>query len=145
MGDDSSRSSKATHYELTGSRMSPHRTHVDTGDGEFVIGKDGNPVEHFLGAVVACLNSTGSMVARDMDIDLEALELTVAGDVDYSRYKGEESDARTGLQGVEVSLSVTADADDATLQTWLDRVEERCPVTDNVENETGVTVTLDGN
>ena len=141
MGDDSS-SAKATHYELTGSRMSPHRTRVDTGDGEFVVGKDGNPVEYFLGAVVACLNSTGSMVARDMDIDLEELELTVAGDVDYSRYKGEESDARADLQGVEVSLSVTADADDATLQTWLDRVKERCPVTDNVENETGLSVTL---
>jgi uncharacterized OsmC-like protein len=38
--------------------------------------------------------------------------------------------------------TVTADADDATLQTWLDRVKERCPVTDNVENETGLSVTL---
>jgi uncharacterized OsmC-like protein len=135
-------SDAVTSYRLTGTRLSPKRTSVDTGDAEFVVGKDVNPVEYFLGAIVACINSTGTMVARDMDIDIDELEVTVAGDVDYSRYKGEESAARPGLQGLELSLTVTADADESTLETWIERIEERCPVTDNVENETGIEVTL---
>lgn len=132
-----------TSYELTGTRVSPKRTRVDTGKAEFVVGKDVNPVEYFLGAVVACLNSTGTMVARDMDIDIEDLAITVEGDVDYAKYMGEESPARPGLQGVEVSLEIEADADESRLETWLGRLKDRCPVTDNVENETGLEVRLD--
>ncbi|MFB6353279.1 MAG: OsmC family protein [Halobacteriales archaeon] len=141
MADDTS--GNVTNYRLTATRLSPKRTRVDTGEAEFVVGKDVNPVEYFLGSVLACLNSTGTMVARDMDLDIEALEMRVEGDVDYSRYKGEPSTARPGLQSLAVSLSVTADADEATLETWLERVEDRCPVTDNVEHETDLEVELD--
>jgi uncharacterized OsmC-like protein len=139
-GDDSD----VTEYRLTGTRLSPKRMSVDSGDGEFVVGRDANPVEYFLGSIVACLNSTGTMVARDMDLDIEGLEATAESDVDYATYRGEESDARPGLQGIEVSLSVDADADRATLEEWRDRVKARCPITDNVENETDLTVSVDG-
>jgi uncharacterized OsmC-like protein len=130
-------------YELTGTRNSPHRMTVDTGDGSFVVGEEANPIEQFLGAVVACLNSTGSMVARDMGIDIDALEARVVGEVNYARYKGEETDDRAGLQSVEVTMSVDADADEATLAEWLAAVEARCPVSDNVTNETPVDVGLE--
>jgi uncharacterized OsmC-like protein len=143
MADDSGDDSNVTTYELTASRVSPRRTHVDTGDAEFVVGKDVNPVEYFLGSVLACLNSTGTMVARDMDIDIEHLEATIEGDVDYSRYMGKPSENRPGLQGLTVALDVEADADTATMTDWLAAVKDRCPVTDNVENETSLSVRLD--
>ena len=134
--------SDLTHYVVSASRISPKRTRVDTGDAEFVVGKDVNPVEYFLGSVLACLNSTGTMVARDMDIDITALEATVEGDVNYATYRGEEVEDRPGLQGLDVTLSVETEGD-ADLDAWLQAVKRRCPVTDNVENETGLTVTLD--
>lgn len=134
---------RLTPYELTGTRISPQRMEVDTGEATFEIGHDVNPVEYFLGSILGCLNSTGTMVARDMDIDVERLEVTVEGGVNYARYKGEASEDRPGLQGVEVTVSVDADATEAELEEWLDAVEERCPVTDNVANETGVAVALD--
>ncbi|KPN30036.1 hypothetical protein SY89_00758 [Halolamina pelagica] len=62
--------------------------------------------------------------------------------MNYATYRGEDVDDRAGLQGVEVSLSVET-AGDADLDAWLSNVEDRCPVTDNVENETGVSVSLD--
>lgn len=137
MGD-----SHLSHYEITASRLSPQRTRVDTGDAEFVVGKDVNPVEYFLGSALGCLNSTGTMVARDMDIDIESLEATVEGDVNYATYLGEESEDRPGLQGLEVTLSVET-AGEADLEAWIEAVKERCPVTDNVENETSLTVSLE--
>ena len=137
MGD-----SKLTHYEVSMSRVSPHRSNVTTEDGEFVVGHDVNPVEYLLGSVLGCLNSTGTMVARDMDIDIVSLEATVEGDVNYAKYLGKESEDRPGLQGLDVSLSVETEGD-ADLDAWLSAVEERCPVTDNVGEETGVSVTLD--
>lgn len=137
MGD-----SELTHYEVSASRLSPRRTRVDTGDAEFTVGKDVNPVEYFLGSVLGCLNSTGTMVARDMDIDIESLEATVEGDVNYASYRGEEAEDRPGLQGLEVTLAVET-AGDADLDAWLASVKDRCPVTDNVENETGLAVSLE--
>ncbi|MEF8843530.1 MAG: OsmC family protein [Haloarculaceae archaeon] len=137
MGD-----SELTHYEVRASRVSPKRTRVDTGDAEFIVGKDVNPVEYFLGSVLACLNSTGTMVARDMDIDIESLEATVEGDVNYATYRGQEVEDRAGLQRLDVTLSVETEGD-ADLDAWLASVKERCPVTDNVQNETGLDVTLD--
>lgn len=133
--------SELTHYEIRASRVSPKRTTVDTGDAEFTVGKDVNPVEYFLGSVLACLNSTGTMVARDMDIDITSLEATIEGDVNYATYRGEEVEDRAGLQGIAVTLSVETEGD-ADLDAWLASVKERCPVTDNVENETGLDITL---
>jgi len=143
MDGDTGGPSDVTEYRLTGTRLSPKRMRVDTGDAEFVVGKDVNPVEYFLGAVLACLNSTGTMVARDMDLDLRGMEATVEGGVDYSSYRGEETTARPGVQELRVSLSVDGDADDATLQEWLERVKGRCPVTDNVEKETPLDVEVE--
>jgi uncharacterized OsmC-like protein len=133
--------SDRTHYEVTASRVSPKRTRVTTDDAEFVVGNDVNPVEYFLGSVLACLNSTGTMVAHDMDIDIESLEATVEGDVNYATYRGEESEDRPGLQGLDVTLAVETESD-ADLDAWLTAVKERCPITDNVEHETGLSVTL---
>lgn len=136
MGD-----SELSHYTISASRVSPRRTNVETGDAEFTIGNDVNPVEYFLGSILGCLNSTGTVVARDMDIEITSLEATIEGDVNYATYRGEDVADRAGLQGVEVTLSVET-AGDANLDAWLAAVKERCPVTDNVENETGLNVTL---
>jgi uncharacterized OsmC-like protein len=82
------------------------------------------------------------MVARDMYINIKSLDATVEGAVNYATYRGEEVEDRAGLQGLEVTLSVETEGD-ADLDAWLTSVKERCPVTDNVENETGLSVTLD--
>ncbi|AXR79538.1 OsmC family protein [Natrarchaeobaculum sulfurireducens] len=130
-------------YTLEGTRESPKRMTVDTGEATFEIGHDVNPVEYLLGSVAGCLNSTATMVARDMDIRIEELTVTVEGGVNYDSYMGTETDDRPGLQGLEVTLEIDADASDDELSAWLEAVKARCPVTDNVENETGIDVTLE--
>ena len=116
---------------------------IDTGDAEFVVGKDVNPVEYFLGAILGCLNSTATMVARDMELRIDDMTVTIAGDVDYASYRGEPSDARPGLQDLEVTIEVDSDADDDELEAWLAAVEDRCPVTDNVANATLLAVDVE--
>ncbi|AFZ73702.1 OsmC family protein [Natronobacterium gregoryi] len=136
-------SNDPTTYELTADRLSPKRTRIDTGDAEFVVGKDVNPVEYFLGAVLGCLNSTATMVARDMAVPIDEMTVSIEGDIDYASYRGEQSDARPGLQGLEVTVEVESDATEDELEAWLAAVEDRCPVTDNVENETSLGLTLE--
>jgi uncharacterized OsmC-like protein len=137
-------SDHVSHISVSGERVSPKRVAVDTGDAELVVGSDASPVEYFLAAVAGCINSTGFMVARDMGFGIESLSVDVAGDVDYAAYKGVETDERAGFQAVDVDVTVEADADAATLEEWRGRIEARCPVTDNVENETPVSLSVTG-
>lgn len=141
MTDDADAS--VTTYQLTGSRESPHRMEVDTGDATFDVDTEVNPVQYLLGSLVGCLNFTVTTVAREMDVDVEGMETTVEGDVDYARYEGSETDARAGLQEVRVSLTVTADADGETLEALLAAVEARCPVSETLANGTDLGVTVE--
>lgn len=127
---------------VTGQSLSPKRTRIQTDKGEFLIGKDASPVEYLLASLAACLNSTGHQVARDMDIDIERLDVSVEGAYDPAAFLGEETDARAGFQGFDVDIAVDADADADTLQEWLDAVERRCPVSDNLQHRTPVALIL---
>lgn len=131
-----------SHISVHGERISPKRVTVETGGGDVVVGSDASPVEFFLAAVAGCINSTGYMVAEDMGFDVESLSVDVSGDVDYAAYKGVETDERPGFQAIDVDVAVDADVDEATLATWRDRIEARCPVTDNVDNETPLSMSV---
>lgn len=133
---------RVTTYSLSAERLSPRRTRVDTGSAELVVGHDANPVEYFFAAIVGCINSTGTMVARDMDITLDGLTVEATGDVDYAAYRGESTDTRPGLQSIEIEIDVETDESPSTVATWLEAIENRCPITDNVENTTPLHITL---
>ena len=74
--------------------------------------------------------------------EIETLDASIEGDVNYGKYLGKPTEDRPGLQGLDVTLSVET-AGDADLDAWLSAVEDRCPVSDNVSNETEVSVTLE--
>lgn len=142
MSTENNSSDELSTKTITGTRISPKRMTVDTGDGEFTIGSDGSPLHHLLGAYAACINSTGSQVARDWDIDIEQLEVSVEASYDPRIYLGENVDARAGFQGLDVSIDVEADVDRETIEEWLAEIERRCPVSENIENETEIRITL---
>ncbi len=135
--------SDLTTYRLTGAREGRHRMRVDTGEETFDVDTDVNPVQYLLGSLVGCLNFTATAVSRELDVDIEELAADVEGDIDYSRYKGEETDTRAGLQEVRVTLTVEADADEATLEELLDEIEQRCPVSETLANGTTLGVSVE--
>jgi uncharacterized OsmC-like protein len=132
-----------TTYRLSGTRRGRHHMRVDTGGETFDVDTDVNPVQYLLGSLVGCLNFTATTVSREMDVDIEALEADIEADIDYSRYKGEETDARAGLQAVRVTLTVEADVDEETLAELLEEIEQRCPVSETLANGTDLGVSVE--
>jgi uncharacterized OsmC-like protein len=130
-----------TTYELTGSREGRHGMRIDTGDASFDVDREINPIQYLLGSLLGCLNFTATTVARERDVDIEGLEATVEGDIDYSRYKGAETDARAGLQDVRVTLTIDSDAED--LPAFCAAVERRCPVSETLADGTEVGVAVE--
>jgi uncharacterized OsmC-like protein len=131
-------------------RKSPTRTTVEARDFERTVdepeemggaNEGPNPLEYLLMAQAGCLNVTGQQIASEMDIDITDLEITIEGDFNQAAFAGKDDD-RTGLQDISVSMEVDADADEDTVKTWAKRVEERCPVSDNIKNETAVELSV---
>jgi uncharacterized OsmC-like protein len=139
-------------FDVSATAESPTKTRVSTRDFEFVVdepatlgGSDEgpNPVEYLLGALAGCMNVVAHQVAREMDLEVRDLEIEIDGDLDPAKFMGKSDESRAGYQEVRVDVSADVDAPDETIQTWLSAVEERCPVSDNLGNETPLAVSFD--
>ena len=132
-------------FDISASAESPTKTRVSTRGFEFIVdepptlgGSDEgpNPVEFLLGALAGCMNVTAHQVAREMDLDVRDLEITIDGDLDPAKFMGKSDESRAGYEEIRVDIAADVDATDETIQTWLSMVEERCPVSDNLTNGT---------
>jgi uncharacterized OsmC-like protein len=144
-------SKQTTTIAVEAHRDSATRTSVDVRDFDLVVdepeamggrNEGPNPLEYVLAGQAGCLNVTGQRVAEEMGLEIDGLELAVEGEFDQAAFAGER-DGPTGLQDVAISMSVDADADEDTVDEWAERVEERCPVSETLQRETSIDLTLD--
>ena len=104
--------------------------------------KGPNPVEILLLAQAGCILMVGRVVAMEMGIDLKSFKVEVSGNLNPAKFMGKETQDRAGFKSIEIKVYVESDADRETLQKWLETVEERCPVKDNLVNETPIKTVL---
>ncbi|MDD3049686.1 MAG: OsmC family protein [Candidatus Cloacimonetes bacterium] len=100
------------------------------------------PVEYLLGALAGCLNVVGHMVAKEMNFDFNGLEIKIEGGLNPAKFVGKPSDERTGFQFIDVKIRPETNANPEILAEWLKKVEERCPVSDNIANATPIKIAL---
>ncbi|WP_280536581.1 OsmC family protein [Halopenitus sp. POP-27] len=140
-------------YTVDAHGESATRTAVETRGFEFVVDEpealggtnDGpNPVEYLLGSWAGCLNVVAHIVADDYDIEIDSLEISLEGDLDPRKLQGVSDDARAGYQEIRVAIDAETDADEERLQAWLEDVEQRCPVGDNLQHATPTEIELVG-
>ena len=101
-----------------------------------------NPVEYVLAALSGCLNVMCHVVANEMKINLKGVEIKISGALNPDRLFGKETEDRAGYKSINVEINPDTDADKATLEKWLQTVEARCPVSDNLANPTPVHISL---
>lgn len=101
-----------------------------------------NPVEYVLAALCGCLNVVAHVVAKELDLDLRGLTMEAEGDLDPARFQGKSTDARAGYREIRVRLTPDMRADEYQRAAWLQAVNERCPVSDNLKRETPVKITF---
>ena len=101
-----------------------------------------NPVEYILAALAGCLNVMCHLVAREMNFELRGVEIKLSGTLNPAKLFGQETPDRAGYKKIEVEINPDTDADKATLEKWIQTVERRCPVSDNIANATPVHISL---
>lgn len=101
-----------------------------------------NPVEYILAAFCGCINVMAHVIAKEMDIELRAVKIKMAGELNPNRLFGTSFDDRAGYKGIEVSIEPDCDASPEVLENWMTAIEDRCPVSDNLRNITPVNLKL---
>jgi len=99
-----------------------------------------NPVEYVLGALSGCLTVVGHLVAKEMGFTLRSMQMEMNGNLNPARFMGQSSDERAGFKQIEVRINADTDADEETLKEWVEKIEDRCPVSDNLANETPISI-----
>jgi uncharacterized OsmC-like protein len=105
-------------------------------------GEGPNPVEYLLASLAGCLNIVGYLVAGEMGFELDDLKIDIKGKLDPAKFRGKSESKRAGYQEIEVSINAKTDANEETLNKWLNKVKERCPVSDNIANQTPVKINM---
>lgn len=152
MAQQGSKSDETVSFSISAESRTETHTVVEARDFTFSVDEPTdlggtnagpNPVEYLLGALAGCLNVVGHKVAAEMDLEMRNIDVEIEGDLDPRKFLGASDEPRPGYQAVEVSLAVDSEASPDQLETWLETVEERCPVSDNIANATPVTLAVD--
>jgi uncharacterized OsmC-like protein len=97
-----------------------------------------NPVEYLLAGYAGCLNVVINLVAKELGIKLDAIHITIDGDIDASTLLGANDKARAGFQSLHVVLDLTTDAPQEQIDSLLSQVKNRCPISDNLSQVTPI-------
>lgn len=135
---------------IVGSARKEEQFVVKTQEFDIRISKNKNnqklnapsPIEYVLAGYAGCINAVGTVVAKELNIDLRSLEVEISGQIDVNKYLGIETNERAGFTKIEVKIKPNSNASYVELKNWLNIVESRCPVYDNLINTTPIQVSL---
>ena len=98
-----------------------------------------NPLEYMFTALAGCLNVTIHHIASENDVKVNTLEIEVDGELDLGKFKTGKGD-RAGFQDIEADIAFETDASEQLEQKIIEEAESRCPVSDNLQNETDLNI-----
>ncbi|HPS96221.1 MAG: OsmC family protein [Bacteroidales bacterium] len=99
-----------------------------------------NPVEYVLAAFAGCINVMAHVIAKEMNFELRGVKIDISGDLNPARLFGLSYEDRAGYKQIVVRIKPDCDADAETLNKWKEAIENRCPVSDNLQNPTPVKI-----
>ena len=100
------------------------------------------PPEIVLAALASCLTGGVAAVAQHRNIQLNAVEATVEGDVDVQGILGMDPEIRNGFSAIRVTFEIDADASREEIEALVAQSQKRSAVFDILTNPTHVAVSV---
>ena len=104
--------------------------------------KGPNPVEYLLFALGGCFGIVTQFVAKEMNIKIESLKINLKGELNPMRFMGKNFSERAGYKNIDLLIDIKSNESRERLEELIKKVEERCPVSDNIRNPTPVNINL---
>ncbi|MFA7057103.1 MAG: OsmC family protein [Candidatus Cloacimonadales bacterium] len=132
---------------VTSSLKSNMAIEVQARDHKFIIdqplsgGGDNSgptPLEYFLSALAGCIGSIALIIAKQKEIELKAVNVRVEGELDVDVLAGKSHDVRPGYQWIKAFVEIEANISDEEKKALLREIDSRCPVSDNMRNNSKI-------
>lgn len=101
-----------------------------------------SPLAYLFVALGGCLITIAKIVAGQRKIDLRGMEVEVSGELNLDVLRGQEKNERSGFKNVIANISIDADLSDEEKMEFLEEVDKRCPISDNMMNTTPFEIKL---
>jgi putative redox protein len=89
-----------------------------------------NPAELLLVALGACQELTLAVLAEQLGLQIESIEVEVQGELDLRGFLGIDRAVRPGFQRIEMTVHITSPEPEERLRDLLDLADQLCPVSD---------------
>lgn len=94
------------------------------------------PLEVLLAAVAGCFGSVARIIAHQQKIELNSMHFEIEADYDPAGLLGRNPEVRPGFQEVRIKVEIDANLDAQQKRDFLDLIEQRCPLADNMSHGT---------
>lgn len=102
-----------------------------------------NPMEFVLAALAGCMVTVGKIIAMQERLPIVGLDVKVEADLDVSVLMG-KAEGSAGMSGIKATIHVDApQLSREEIETFVQKIEKRCPVTDNLKNPTPISVVIE--
>lgn len=101
-----------------------------------------NPVEYILAGYAGCINVVAHLTAKELNIDVHNLKISIRGNINPARLFGTSFEDRAGYKNLEVHVTTDNEIEESLKNRWLQQIESRCPVNDNLRNATPISFLL---
>ena len=88
------------------------------------------PLEHLLAALGSCQIITYQVWAAKLGVEIESIQVSLAGDIDVHGFFGLNPEVRAGFQSIELKVAITGSETAERYAELTKLVEEHCPVLD---------------
>jgi putative redox protein len=100
------------------------------------------PLDVQLIALGGCVAAIGRIIANQRKLPVRGIEVSVEGDIDTDVLLGKPSDKRVGFSAIAARVKIDADMSPAEKAQFLHDIDLRCPISENLQNVTPVSVVL---
>ena len=135
---------------ITGSSKNNEQFVVNIDNYEIKIGANSknsslnapSPIAYILAGYAGCINAIGTLVAKELNLELKSLNVEIKGEINTDKFLGKPTSERAGFSKIEIFLSADINGNSDDIKNWINSLESRCPVDDNLKNETPIILNL---
>ena len=100
------------------------------------------PLDYQFFALAGCLITIAKIVANQKRIELRGVSCELEGGLNSKILLGKETGERAGFQAYNAVMDIDADMTDEEKKAFVEEVDSRCPISDNLFNATPIKITV---
>ncbi|MFO7844771.1 MAG: OsmC family protein, partial [Bacteroidales bacterium] len=101
-----------------------------------------NPLEIFLSSLPACICAIGKIISNQKRLNVRGIDVKVEGDIDKDFLMGKTEEGRAGFTEIRSYINIDADMSNKEKQAFIEEIEKRCPIADNMAYQSAVKAIL---